>query len=218
MSLLRILYNNQNAILSFSPEKKWISIQLESSGKELIGLSSDHNPLNRTSNDLALDVGGYVVLLDLNSYFSTDEAFEAMRLFKQSVGIQDLTLTKPPVQMDHTAANKDKVSRTNSSSSDSAVLTNRITDTNQDQIHAFRNSYGATLIKIFWFLSVLGIAPISIYYFVVLTSAGLIVEALSVVWTGAILIASSRLICESISSRFEQTALLKQINKRLENN
>jgi hypothetical protein len=74
------------------------------------------------------------------------------------------------------------------------------------------------LIKVFWFLSVLGIAPISLYYFVVLTSAGLIVEAASVVWTGAILLAASRLICESISNRFEQTALLRQINIRLEKN
>lgn len=218
MSLLRILYNNQNAILSFSPERKWISIQLESSGKELVGLSSDHNPIKRTSNDLALDVGSYIVLLDLNSYFSTEEAYEAMRLFEQSVGLQELTRIKPPAQMGQTAATKDNSSRVTGHSSVTAAASNQFAHSNQDQLNAFRNSYGATLIKIFWFLSVLGIAPISIYYFVVLTSTGLIVEAVSVVWTGSILLAASRLICESISNRFEQTALLKQIAKRLEGN
>lgn len=218
MSLLRILYNNQNAILSFSPERKWISIQLESSGKELVGLSSDHNPIKRTSNDLALDVGSYIVLLDLNSYFSTDEAYEAMLLFEQSVGLQELTRMKPPTQMDQTTVTKDNSPRANSPSNASTAASNQIADVNRDQLNAFRNSYGGMLIKIFWFLSVLGIAPISIYYFVVLTSAGLIVEAVSVVWTGSILLAASRLICESISNRFEQTALLKQIAKRLQSN
>ena len=218
MSLLRILYNNQSAILSFSPERKWISIQLESSGRELVGLSSDHNPIKRTSNDLALDVGSYIVLLDLNSYFSTDEAYEAMRLLEQSVGLQELTRIKPPAQMDQTADSKDNSSRAISASNASTSASNQIAGTNRNQLNAFRNSYGGMLIKTFWFLSVLGIAPISIYYFVVLTSAGLIVEAVSVVWTGSILLAASRLICESISNRFEQTALLKQIAKRLQSN
>ena len=218
MALLRILYNNQNAILSFSPERKWISIQLESSGKELVGLSSDHNSIKRTSNDLALDVGSYIVLLNLNSYSSVDEAYEAIRLFEQSVGLEDLTRIKPLAQMAQNTVTKDNVSRANGPSNVSTAVSNQIAHSNQDQLNAFRNSYGATLIKVFWFLSVLGIAPISIYYFVVLTSAGLIVEAMSVVWTGTILLAASRLICESISNRFEQTALLKQISKRLESN
>ena len=91
--MLRILYNNQNAILSFSPERKWISIQLESSGKELVGLSSDHNPIKRTSNDLALDVGSYIVLLDLNSYFSTDEAYEAIPKTDKN---QNILINIPP--------------------------------------------------------------------------------------------------------------------------
>lgn len=220
MSLLKILYNNQVAILSFSPERRWISIHLESSGKELVGLSSDHNSIKRTSNELALDVGGYVVLLDLNSYFSEDEAYEAMRLFEQSVGLQPLMRTKPPTKENKTSLNNNNNngSRNTSSSSANSATVNQITKSSQDQLNTFRNSYGATLIKVFWFLSVLGIAPISLYYFVVLTSAGLIVEAVSVVWTGAILLAASRLICESISNRFEQTALLRQINIRLEKN
>lgn len=218
MTLLKILYNNQEAMLSFSPDRKWISIHIESSGKELVGLSSDHNSIRRTSNELALDVGGYVVLLDLNSYFSEDEAYEAMRHFEQSIGLQAPTHTRTPRKEDKNSLSNDSGPKNTISSSPNSATVNQIIKSNQEQLNTFRNSYGATLIKVFWYLSVIGIAPISVFYFVVLAKAGLIVEALSVIWTGAISLAASRLICESISNRFEQTALLKQIFKRLESN
>jgi hypothetical protein len=87
MFTLKILYNNQEALLVHNVEQKWISIQIESTGKELIGLSAEDNLVQRTRNDLALKVGEFTVLLNVNGYSSTVEANEAIRQFKDSIGI-----------------------------------------------------------------------------------------------------------------------------------
>jgi hypothetical protein len=225
MTELRVRYKGQESLLSFNESKKWISVKIYGEDQDTIGLSLDFVDIKKGNHDLALEIGHFLVVLNLDAYGSLEEADKAFRIFKNAVGLTE-TVNTPKTKSDFVEENH-RVSPTN----DQPPITSRpntvsspvnSNDRNRPYVQqvansgsTFKNSYGSTLIKLFWYLSLLGIVPSTIFYSSLLFKAKLPFQAFSVIWAGVILTAIIRLVCEWLSNHFQQTALLKQIASRL---
>jgi hypothetical protein len=225
MTELRVRYKGQESLLSFNESKKWISVKIYGEDQDTIGLPLDFVDIKKTNHDLALEIGHFLVVLNLDAYGSLEEAEKAFRVFKNAIGITE-TLNASKTKSDfveenhHVGPTNDQPPITSRPNTVSSPVNSY--DRNRPYVQqvansgsTFKNSYGSTLIKLFWYLSLLGIVPSTIFYSSLLFKAKLPFQAFSVIWAGVILTAIIRLVCEWLSNHFQQTTLLKQIASRL---
>ena len=216
MTELRVRYKGQESLLTLNESKKWISVKIYGEDQETIGLSLDFVDIKKGNHDLALEIGHFIVVLNLDASGSLEDAEKAFRVFKNAIGLTE-SLNASKTKSDFVEENH-RVGPTN----DQPPVTPRpnpfsspmnSNDRNRPYVQqvansgsAFKNSYGSPL---------LGIVPSTIFYSSLLFNAKLPFQAFSVVWAGVILTAIIRLVCEWLSNHFQQTTLLKQIASRL---
>jgi hypothetical protein len=225
MTELRVRYKGKESLLIYDERKRWVSLKVDRENQDTFGLSLDYAEIKKGSHSFSLEIGHFLVVLNLDAYGSREFAENALRTFKNAVGLYETAETprlvnviaeeqyrmRPTSDQMNTPPRQAAISNTSHSAT-------RGNPNGQNSINGgnfFRKSYGSTLIKLFWYLSLIGIVPSTIFYSSVLFKAKLPYQAWSVIWAGLVMTAIIRLVCEWLSNHFQQTALLKQIVDRL---